>query len=315
MTWADENDGAAQADDAGTGHPPAGWYDDPGGSGRERYWDGMAWTERLSGEHSQPPLPTGPPAPPRRPSPLSALPWRKIGLGTLAAAILAGLLVGAWVLSRVADDTDERLADTRSQLQDTRGELEDAKTQLESLNTRAESAEKERDELADQVTQLTGEEPGGSDLEGVKAVSKGKTLKLEELEATLVGYQVTDTVSDEYDTRRADGKFVTLTVTVKNRLSSPQSLDPQEHFSLVIEGEEFTPDFDAMNYAGGDKSWLDIGLDDLQPGTPKTGTVTFDVSTKAAKSAQAGTLLLVQFSDASSFDEEPALPIAGLKLG
>jgi Domain of unknown function (DUF4352)/Protein of unknown function (DUF2510) len=313
VSWSDESDEASRPEGATNELPAPGWYDDPAGSGRERYWDGADWTERLSGEHEQP-SPAEAPAP-QRPSPLSGLPWRRIGVGTAVAAVLAGPLIGAWVLSRVVDDTDERLADTQSTLEDTRGELADAKSQIESLNQRAEKAEKERDDLAEQVTQLTGEEQGATDLEGVKAVSKGKTLKLEELEATLVGYELSDTVSDEFDTRRADGKFVTLTVTVTNRLSSPQTLDPQEHFSLVIDGQEFTPDFDAMNYAGGDKSWLDIGLNDLQPGTAKTGTVTFDVSPKAAKSAAEGTLLLVQFSDASAFDEEPSLPIAGLKLG
>jgi hypothetical protein len=60
-----------------------------------------------------------------------------------------------------------------------------------------------------------------------------------------------------------------------------------------------------------------MGLDGLQPGTSKTGTVTFDVSTEAAKSAASGVLLMLQFSDADAFSFEEAgssLPVAGLKL-
>jgi hypothetical protein len=31
-----------------SGGAPAGWYQDPGGSGQQRYWDGQQWTDRTS---------------------------------------------------------------------------------------------------------------------------------------------------------------------------------------------------------------------------------------------------------------------------
>ena len=41
--------------------PPPGWYPDPGGSGGQRWWDGMAWTE-----HVAPGAAPGPVPPPAR---------------------------------------------------------------------------------------------------------------------------------------------------------------------------------------------------------------------------------------------------------
>lgn len=60
-------EGASMADG-----PPAGWMDDPEDPGRERYWDGQAWTEhrRARSTPTEPPPPTDearvPPPPPDR---------------------------------------------------------------------------------------------------------------------------------------------------------------------------------------------------------------------------------------------------------
>ncbi len=46
-------------DESGT--PPAGWYDDPAQAGRQRYWDGLAWTTdtRSAPPEMAPPVATG----------------------------------------------------------------------------------------------------------------------------------------------------------------------------------------------------------------------------------------------------------------
>src|SRR5690242_19350464 len=34
--------------------PPAGWYEDPDGTGQQRYWDGSKWTDQLAPPPPQP---------------------------------------------------------------------------------------------------------------------------------------------------------------------------------------------------------------------------------------------------------------------
>jgi hypothetical protein len=41
--------GEPMAEPQGPGQTPAGWYADPSGDGGQRYWDGAAWTEQVSG--------------------------------------------------------------------------------------------------------------------------------------------------------------------------------------------------------------------------------------------------------------------------
>ena len=43
------------------GQTPAGWFNDPSGSGRLRYWDGATWTEHYAPGTAAAPAPTAPP--------------------------------------------------------------------------------------------------------------------------------------------------------------------------------------------------------------------------------------------------------------
>lgn len=52
--------------------PPAGWYPDPGSDANIRFWDGLAWTDRVQPRSAPPPPP--PPPPPFAPPPPPAAP-------------------------------------------------------------------------------------------------------------------------------------------------------------------------------------------------------------------------------------------------
>lgn len=62
---------------------PAGWYDDPGQPGQQRYWDGSAWTEhRAPGAQAAPTPPPATAAPTAPPTTAAPMPPPPVGAPT-----------------------------------------------------------------------------------------------------------------------------------------------------------------------------------------------------------------------------------------
>lgn len=70
-------------------HPPAGWYADPSGQSRWRYWDGGRWTSHVHGSPAgRPGLPPPPGSPSATPSPTGAQPLPDGVLGDILGNIM-----------------------------------------------------------------------------------------------------------------------------------------------------------------------------------------------------------------------------------
>ena len=90
------SEGGQMTDDAGGSLPPAGWYDDPSGSGGKRYWDGTTWGETAPapGAAASPPAGGAAGAAPAPPQWSPAAPEKKKrGRGCLTALAIAAVVI------------------------------------------------------------------------------------------------------------------------------------------------------------------------------------------------------------------------------
>jgi hypothetical protein len=151
------------------------------------------------------------------------------------------------------------------------------------------------------INQKGGRE-GPCSLKGQRFVVSDKDgkLKLDELAARLGGWEVTKTISGQYDRATANDMFVVFTLEITSRLSEPQRYETQPE--LHVGSKAYTTDTASMNLAL-DNAFGGLGsdLDVIQPGSTQTGRVAFDIPEKVANtlshSEGAANLDVFNFSD------------------
>ncbi len=141
-------------------------------------------------------------------------------------------------------------------------------------------------------------------------VNKGSTLRLKSLTATLNGIRTTDSVGSYVGRSIARGRFVLFTLTVTNRLETPQNFDGigARQTALSLGADTYTEDFNAEN--GRDlASCLSkdgAGSSPVQPGESITCEVIFDVpAIGVAKLNTDGNLEITNFGEDVSSSTGP----------
>lgn len=131
----------------------------------------------------------------------------------------------------------------------------------------------------------------------IQGVNRGSTLRLKQLYVSYGGYTTQDTIPASTGTAAAQGTFVIMTLTVRNKLNSPAVFDQhQDQIILALGSRNYSENFDAENNPG--TSFV-RNSDPIQPGNSKTGTVVFDIPKSIVKHIDTdGDLIILQFSDA-----------------
>ncbi len=134
-------------------------------------------------------------------------------------------------------------------------------------------------------------------------VNKASTLHLRSLTAKFNGARTQNSLSAPASTATANGEFVIISLTIANKLDTPQTFDqigtPQT--ALELGNKVYTEDFQAEN--GPDQQSFianQLSQNGIQPGESKTGDVVFDVPSRAVSELdKTGNIIVVNFGDAA----------------
>jgi len=199
----------------------------------------------------------------------------------LVILCFAGVLVagcgGGTKTVTVSGDTsaDESEAGEIQERLDSELQEEEAEENGEESDSSSECEEKEIS---------SGSRKEGTCIEGdteVVVANLHSPLKLETLEAKLLGIEERKTIHGEYgESDTANGIFVTFKLKITNLSHTPQELE-EEQTVLFVNESIYTQDFEVQNGVEQD-SFLWQGAE-IQPSGSVEGTVTFDTPEKIAK--------------------------------
>jgi hypothetical protein len=135
-------------------------------------------------------------------------------------------------------------------------------------------------------------------------VDKGSVLRLETLEARLLGVKERKTIGGQGGSKTTKGEFLTFDLAVTNRTDAPATVAPAQFVlylrELHFEAFEVEERFEHRSFLARDRTIPPLGTE--------TGTVTFGVSTgEAAMLAESGNLDAVNFGSSVSIYEPEGL--------
>jgi hypothetical protein len=128
----------------------------------------------------------------------------------------------------------------------------------------------------------------------VMVVNRASELRLNEMDVTMKPIRVSDVVGRGVYRLPADGAYVIVTLTVRNKLKRPALFRPEE-LSLLLGPSTFTHDSAAESVDP--RSFLSLG-ELIRPGRTLTGRVIFDVPQESVQYLTIdGNVVVAQFRD------------------
>lgn len=148
-------------------------------------------------------------------------------------------------------------------------------------------------------------------------VNKGTPAHMKTLDATLVSTNTQNSLSDNGQSATANGQFAILTITLTNKLDTPQQWhNGQAGLELATghnSGSSYSEDFQAEN--GPDQNsclWKAGSISQgIQPGESVTCDVIFDIPASASLTSTGTTLVIGNFGENDY--SHPTMPVAVLR--